>query len=187
MVVMLLILAAMLIAVSLICKVNPILILKKGFSSFVIGISTASSVATFGNCVNVCEKKYGISSHVTSFGVPLGIVMFPPSTAVCFIMTCLYTAEAYGIECSLPWLILAIFSAVVLAIAAPPIPGGTLTCYSILFIQLGLPAEALAVALALDVLFDFIATGADMFILQLELLVQAKQMGMVKEKILKKG
>lgn len=185
-VVMLLILLAMLIAVSLICKVNPLLILKKGFSSFVIGISTASSVATFGNCVNVCEKKYGISSHVTSFGVPLGIVMFPPATAICFIMTCLYTAEAYGIECSLPWIVLAIFSAVVLAIAAPPIPGGTLTCYSILFIQLGLPEEALVVALALDVLFDFIATGADMFILQLELLIQAKNLGKIKENILKK-
>ena len=39
------------------CKVSPVLILKKGISSFFIGVSTASSVATFGNCSNVCEKK----------------------------------------------------------------------------------------------------------------------------------
>ena len=178
--------ALMLVLAGILCKVNPILILKKGFSTFIIGVSTASSIATFGNCSNVCEKKLGIANNITSFGVPLGIVMFPPSTAIYFIFICIYTAEVYGIECSLAWFVLAIFSAVVLAIASPPIPGGTLTCYTIMFIQLGLPEEALVVALALDVLLDFIATGMNMFTLQLELLVQAKGMGVVKEKILRK-
>ena len=127
-----------------------------------------------------------IANNITSFGVPLGIVMFPPATAIYFIFICIYTAEVYGIECSLAWFVLAIFSAVILAIASPPIPGGTLTCYTIMFVQLGLPEEALVVALALDVLLDFIATGMNMFTLQLELLVQAKGMGVVKEKILRK-
>lgn len=171
---------------ALMTKMNPVLLVKKGISSFVIGITTASSVATFGNCANVCEKKYGIANNITSFGIPLGIVMFPPATAIYFILICIYTAEVYGTECSLVWFVLAVFSAVILAIAAPPIPGGTLTCYTIMFTQLGLPEEALVVALALDVICDFIATGVDMFILQQELLVQAKQMGMVKDIILKK-
>ena len=178
--------ALMLVLAGILCKVNPILILKKGFSTFIIGVSTASSIATFGNCSNVCEKKFGIANNITSFGVPLGIVMFPPATAIYFIFICIYTAEVYGIECSLAWFVLAIFSAVILAIASPPIPGGTLTCYTIMFVQLGLPEEALVVALALDVLLDFIATGMNMFTLQLELLVQAKGMGVVKEKILRK-
>jgi Na+/H+-dicarboxylate symporter len=178
--------ALMLVLAGILCKVSPILILKKGFSTFIIGVSTASSIATFGNCSNVCEKKFGIANNITSFGVPLGIVMFPPATAIYFIFICIYTAEVYGIECSLAWFVLAIFSAVVLAIASPPIPGGTLTCYTIMFVQLGLPEEALVVALALDVLLDFIATGMNMFTLQLELLVQAKGMGVVKEKILRK-
>ena len=183
---MLILSGLMLILASILCKVSPILILKKGFSTFIIGVSTASSIATFGNCSNVCEKKFGIANNITSFGVPLGIVMFPPATAIYFIFICIYTAEVYGIECSLAWFVLAIFSAVILAIASPPIPGGTLTCYTIMFVQLGLPEEALVVALALDVLLDFIATGMNMFTLQLELLVQAKGMGVVKEKILRK-
>ncbi|MBQ2860418.1 MAG: hypothetical protein IJE80_04575, partial [Peptococcaceae bacterium] len=57
---------------------------------------------------------------------------------------------------------------------------------TIIFAQLGLPAEGLAIALALDVLFDFVATGMNMFCLQLELLIQAKKMGMLNEKILQK-
>jgi hypothetical protein len=54
-----------------------------------------------------------------------------------------------------------------------------------MFVQLGLPEEALVVALALDVVFDFVATGMNMFTLQQELLIQAKGMDMVREKVLR--
>ena len=167
-------------------KVSPLLVLKKVLPPAVIGITTASSVASFGTCVNTCEKKLGISENIVGFGTPLGIVMFPPGTALYFIIICIYTAEVYGVECSVVWFVLAIFTGVLLAIAAPPSPGGTLTCYTIMFTQLGLPEEALVVALALDVLCDFVATGANMFCLQLELVIQARKMGLISEKKLRK-
>ena len=178
--------AAMTLFASLRNGVSPVLFFKKSLPTFVIGVTTASSVASFGTCVNTCERKLGVSSHITSFGVPLGIVMFPPATAMYFIIICIYTAEVYAVECSLVWFALAIFSAVVLSIASPPIPGGTLTCYTIMFSQLGLPEEALVVALALDVLCDFFATGMNMFCLQTELVIQAKGMAMLNEKTLHK-
>ena len=178
--------AAMVLTAAYRGKASPLLILKKSLPTFVIGMTTASSVATFGTCANVCEKKLGVSNHITSFGVPLGIVMFPPATAMYFIIICIYTAEVYQVECSIVWFVLAIFSATVLAIAAPPIPGGTLTCYTIMFTQLGLPTEALVVALALDVLCDFVATGMNMFCLQMELVIQSKRMGLLNETVLRK-
>ena len=55
-----------------------------------------------------------------------------------------------------------------------------------MFTQLGLPTEALVVALALDVLCDFVATGMNMFCLQLELIIQSKKMGLLKEEVLQK-
>lgn len=58
---------------------------------------------------------------------------------------------------------------VILAIAAPPVPGATLTCYTILFMQLGIPAEAIAVVIALNVILEFAATAVDVFCLQTEL------------------
>ena len=177
---------AMVLAAATRSKTSFLLVLKKSLPTFIIGMTTASSVATFGTCSNICEKKLGVSEHITSFGVPLGVVMFPPATAMYFLIICIYTAEAYQVECSIPWFALAIFSAVVLAIASPPIPGGTLTCYTILFTQLGLPTEALVVALALDVLCDFVATGMNMFCLQLELVIQSKKMGLLNETVLQK-
>lgn len=185
-VIALLVCTAMLCSTAFYGKINPKVLLQKTFQTFVLAASTASSVAAFGTCVNVCERKLGINSQITSFGVPLGIVMFPPGTAIYFILICIYIAEMYAVECSPIWFLLAVFTVGVLAIASPPIPGGTLTCYTIIFAQLGLPQEALALALALDVLFDFAATGMNMFTLQFELLVQAKRMGMLDEKILRK-
>ena len=165
-------------------KANVFALIKKAIPASVIAITTASSVAAFGTCVNTCEKKLGISDSITSFGVPLGIVIFPPGIAIYFTLICMYTAEVYGVECSLTWFVMAVFTGCLLAIAAPPIPGGTLTCYTIMFSQLGLPEEALVVALALDVLFDFIATGMNVFCLQMELLIQAKKMGRLDHAVL---
>ncbi len=173
--------AAMIFAAALRCKVSPKLVLSGAFPAFLIAVTTASSVASFGTCVNSCEKKLGIRNNITSFGIPLGIVMFPPGTALSFIIICMHTAEVYGVQCSLTWFVLATFTAVVLAIASPPIPGGTLTCYTIMFMQLGLPEEAIVVALALNILFDFIATGINILCLQLELMLQAKGMRLLDE------
>ena len=167
--------------------VSPLVILKKGLPTFIIGLTTASSVASFGTCVSICERKLGVSNQITSFGVPLGIVMFPPATSLYFIIICIYAAEIYQVECSLMWFVLAVFSATVLAIAAPPIPGGTLTCYTIMFTQLGIPQEALVVALALDVLCDFVATGMNMFCLQMDLVIQSRKMGLLERSILRKN
>ncbi len=58
---------------------------------------------------------------------------------------------------------------VILAIAAPPVPGAALTCYTILFMQLGIPTEAIAVVIALNVILEFVATAVNLFCLQTEL------------------
>ena len=167
-------------------KVSPVLLFQKGLSTLIIAMTTASSVASFGNCITTCEKRLGIGSNITSFGVPLGIVMFPPASALCFILICIYSAEVFAVQCSVTWIVLAVFAGTILAIASPPIPGGTLTCYTILFAQLGIPEDALVAAMALNVLCDFIATGINMFCLQMELVVQAKNTDTLNIKILKK-
>lgn len=48
---------------------------------------------------------------------------------------------------------------IVLAVAAPPIPGGALTCYTILFVQLKIPMEVMAVTIALNVILEFATTA----------------------------
>ena len=45
-------------------------------------------------------------------------------------------------------LLLGVVNAVILSIAAPPIPGGGLSCFTLMFLQLGIPLEGIALAAA---------------------------------------
>ena len=127
----------------------------------------------------------GISNTISSFGIPLGIVALKPATAINYVTAALFFASFYHVEISATWIVMLIFSVGILAIATPPIPGGAMTAYTVLFTQLGIPAQAIAVALACDALFDFIDTGFDQFTLPLVMLPQANKLGMVDKNILR--
>ena len=168
-------------------RVNPLTLVKKGLPTLMIAISTASSAAAFGSNMNACEKKYGIERSVTSFGIPLGMVMFKPSTAISYFLYAVFFAEYYGLECSISWIVIAFFISGILSVATPPIPGGALTAYTIIFLQLGIPAEALAITLAIDAVVDFITTGFDQFLLPFSLINRASGIGRLDLDILRKN
>ena len=150
-------------------KVRPMTILKKTMSTFLIGLSTASSVAAYPANQECCEKRLGIHDKITRFGIPLGQVIYMPGAAVQFLVSGLCMAEIYDVPITPAWLLTALFISVMLAIAAPPVPGAPLTCYTLLFTQLGVPIEAVAVMTALNVILEFISTAANLFCLQMVL------------------
>ena len=167
-------------------RTSPLTLIKKGLPAFLVAVSTASSAATFGTNLKSCKNSYGIDENITSFGLPLGMVTFKPNSALHFTVISVFFAEVYGVEVSPAWIVMLLFSASVLAMSAPPIPGGALTVFTVLFTQLGIPPEALAIALATDAVFDFIDTGMDQFELPLALLTQANKLGKVDREVLKR-
>ncbi len=150
-------------------KVGPMIILRKTMPTFLIGLSTASSVAAYPTNQECCERKLGIDEKITRFGIPLGQVIYMPGASVLFLVAGFCMAETYGVAITPAWLLTALFICVMLAIAAPPVPGSTLTCYTLLFTQLGMPMEAVAIMTALNVILEFLATASDLFCLQLAL------------------
>lgn len=149
--------------------VSPLGLLKKIMPTFVIGLTTASSVAAYQTNIVCCEKKLGIDKKVIDIGVPLGQVIFMPGAIVLFLCAAFGMSESYGVPITPIWMTTAFIISVVLAIAAPPVPGATLTCYTILFMQLGIPSEAVAVVITLNVILEFVTTAVDLFCLQTEL------------------
>lgn len=159
-------------SLALVClrwKVGPVTVLKKTMPTFLIGLSTASSVAAYPTNQECCEKRLGIHEKITRFGIPLGQVIYMPGAAVLFLVSGFCMAEIYGVAITPAWLLTALFICVMLAIAAPPVPGSTLTCYTLLFTQLCMPMEAVAIMTALNVILEFLATASDLFCLQLAL------------------
>ena len=84
------------------------------------------------------------------------------------------------------WIVTSIFVSGILAAATPPIPGGAMSCYTILFTQLGIPVEGIALAISIDLLMDYFITAANITCLQMELVVDAKKLGILTEGKLRK-
>ncbi|MCR4591251.1 MAG: dicarboxylate/amino acid:cation symporter [Lachnospiraceae bacterium] len=171
--------AVFLLSVSIKHKVKPLVLLRKGSHTFLIALATASSAASFASNMSVCEKKYGISTSLCSFGIPLGMVMHKPISSIYNMVLLFYLASAYNISCSVTWIVLGIIVSTIVAVATPPIPGGGAIAYSILFAQMGIPMEAMAVALTIDMLTDFIITAFEMFCMPFSLIHSAYHLNMI--------
>ena len=161
-------------------RVSFRLLVQKLLPTFLIGLTTASS-----SNLETCEKKLGIPPMLAHFAVPLEQVLYMPSVAVAFVATCLCMAENFGTAITPAWLLTMIVVTGLLSLAMPPIPGGALTCYTVMFTQLGIPGEALALAVAINSMIDFIATASNLTCLQVEVTTVAGQLGMLDTECLK--
>lgn len=167
-------------------KVSFLMVLRKLLPTYLIALSTASSSAALSTNLETCERRLGISGRIVHFAVPLGQVVFKIGGAVgCFVLA-LGLAEFYGVAMPLSWVVTGVLTSGLLAIAAPPVPGGSLTCYTVLLAQLGIPDEAIGLAVAGNVLLDFFMTACGISCLQSELMLSANKLGMLDRERLEK-
>ena len=111
----------------------------------------------------------------------MGQVVYMPIGAVMFLIASLCIGESYGVEISMAWVLTAIFVSGILAAATPPIPGGAMSCYTILFTQLGIPAAGIALAISVDLIMDYFITACNITCQQTELVVDARILDMLME------
>lgn len=167
-------------------SVSFITLLKKILPTFLIGLGTASSTASSGECAECLTKRLGINSRLVEFGHPIGYVIFMPYTAINFLVCAFYMAHYYKIQVSALWLVIGVLLCAFVAIATPPVPGGAIAAYTVIFTQLGLPPQAVAIMISTDILFDFLATAFDSTILQLAMVRLADKTQMLDFDILRK-
>lgn len=173
-------------AASVKLRVSFPLLLRKLLPTYLIGLTTASSSAALSTNLETCEKRLGISSKITGFGVPLGQVVFKTGGAMGFLMMALGLAENYKVAVTLPWTVTAVLITGILAVAAVPVPGGYIPCYTVLLAQLGLPEEAIALAIAANVILDFFMTSCGLSCLQSELALVSRKLGLLDMELLRK-
>lgn len=166
-------------------RVSPLLLVKKTLPSSLIAFSTGSSSSTFSTNMDICEHRLGMDPQFVKIGVPLSQATFGitrTSTFVCasFILSC-----AFGTQLPVTAIVPLIFSSVIYAIAAPTVSGATLSCFILLFDQIGVPVEALAVVVALQPLIDRIVTFHRAIACQCDLACAAAKFGQIDADVLK--
>ena len=154
--------------------------------SFLLSLKTFSVETSYTANKTCCEKKLGISRQLTAYGLPIGLICFMPVSTVASTILTLYAAECYQVPVSLVWSIMALFLAVTLAAAGPPTAGIGILTYTVMFSRLGIPAQGLTLVLAGDILMGFVIYPVNQAMLQLQLVLEADGLGLLKHNILQK-
>ena len=154
--------------------------------SFILSLRTFSIETPYSASQECCEKKLGISSQLTSYSLPIGLICFMPVSTFASTILTLYAAECYDVPVSFVWMIMALFLAVTLGAAGPPTAGIGILTYTVMFSKLGIPTQALTLVLAGDILMGFVIYPVNQALLQLELVFEADKLDVLNHKILRK-
>ena len=168
-------------------SVSPVLLLKKLLPTYLIILTTASSAAAMATNLETCVKELGIPKKIADFAIPMGQVLYKPGFVVGIFPLALCMAEYYDVPITPQFLIMGILTIGLLAMAVPTIPGGPLSVFTVLFAQLGIPSQAIALAVSAAVILDFFMTSAGTSCLQVQVALAADSVGMLDEKKLKKS
>ncbi len=168
-------------------KVSPIMLIKKLLPTYMIALTTASSAAALSTNLETCVKELGIPKKIADFAIPLGQVLYKPGFVVELSVMLLSMAEYYSVPITPQLLIMSIIVVGFLSMAVPPIPGGAISVFTILFTQFGIPSGAVALAVAVNAVLDFFVTAANLTCLQVQVAFEVYGVGMLNEKKLKKG
>ena len=96
----------------------------------------------------------------------------------------IFAALSSGVAITPVWILKAIVFALILLVAAPPIPGVNLLSYVVIIGQLGIGKEYVIAAMIFDILFNAFASAANLFMLHFDMILQAEHMGLLNRSVL---
>ncbi|MBQ6164659.1 MAG: cation:dicarboxylase symporter family transporter [Clostridia bacterium] len=126
-----------------------------------------------------CVRDLGIDRNYTKICLPQGIVLYVPISAIGILMFTVYALQVYNIDADVFWQIALVFFAVLLFVMTPPVPGANLLSYAVLFSWLGLPETVIIDAMVFEIVFGIFSSAANLTMLQIETVFQAKRLGML--------
>lgn len=158
-------------------RVGPRTFIHKMLPSFLIGLSSASVGAVFMPAIDVLIGPMGVDTDFAPLAYNLGSILFRPGYCIVFTACSLFTAGMYGIEVTWSWVAAAFLLSFILSVATPPVMGGTTVCFSILFSQLGLSSQALALIISINAFFEFLTVAVNTYCLQSQIILLGHNIG----------
>ncbi|MCF6337444.1 MAG: dicarboxylate/amino acid:cation symporter [Gammaproteobacteria bacterium] len=139
-------------------QLSPKILMKKIRSVQICAFSTASSNATIPVTQRTAEKCLGIDNKTASFVIPLGATLNMDGTAITHGVATVFIANIYGVELGIMDYLAIVSMTVLASIGTAGIPGLGLAMLAMIFIQVGLPVEAIALILGVDRILDMLRT-----------------------------
>ncbi|MDX8397795.1 MAG: dicarboxylate/amino acid:cation symporter [Mariprofundaceae bacterium] len=142
-------------------RVSPITFLKKMRTTQIFAFSTSSSNATIPVTPQATQKRLGVDNSTSSFIVPFGATINMDGTAIMQGVATVFIANVYAIDLGLTGYLTVIAMAVLASIGTAGVPGVGLIMLAMVFQQVGLPIEGIALIMGVDRLLDMIRTAVN--------------------------
>jgi len=142
-------------------NLNPLIFLKKMRTAQIFAFSTSSSNATIPVTLMSVEKRLGVDNSTASFIVPFGATINMDGTAIMQGVATVFIANVYGIDLGLMGYLTVIVMAILASIGTAGVPGVGLIMLAMVFNQVGLPVEGIALIIGVDRLLDMIRTAVN--------------------------
>ena len=133
----------------------PIMTFLKGiFEPWLVAFTTCSSAAALPANLNAA-RRLGATKAIASFSIPLGNTINMIYMGVCAI----FAAEVYGLPLTIGDQLTIVLMGVLAAVGTAGVPGAGLIMTTIIFTQVGIPLEAVALIAGVDRILDMIRTS----------------------------
>jgi dicarboxylate/amino acid:cation (Na+ or H+) symporter, DAACS family len=126
--------------------------------ALVTAFSTSSSAATLPTSLSVATEILRVPPRVAGFVLPLGSTMCMNGTSLYEGVTVIFLCQVFGVELTLGQMAVVMIMAVITAVGAAGVPGGSLPLLVGILAMFGVPGEAIAIVLGIDRLLDMART-----------------------------
>jgi len=142
-------------------RVSPLVFLKKLRTVQIFAFSTSSSNATIPITLRTTEQRLGVDNPTASFIVPFGATINMDGTAIMQGVATVFIANVYAIDLGLGGYLTVIGMSVLASIGTAGVPGVGLIMLAMVFNQVGLPVEGIALIIGVDRLLDMMRTAVN--------------------------
>lgn len=146
-----------------IARVNPLKVLKGSLPALLMAFSSASSNATLPTSIRVAIERLGIAPPVAQFILTLGATVNQNGTALYEGVTLLFLMQVFEVPLDLSEQLLVVALAMLIAIGAAGVPGGSLPLLAGILPSFGIPGGAIALIYGIDRFLDMMRTTLNVY------------------------
>lgn len=128
------------------------------FEPWLIAFTTCSSAAAMAANL-VASRRLGATNSIASFAVPLGNTINMNGTAVYMGVCAVFAAQIYDLPLTMGDQVIVVITGVLAAVGTAGVPGAGLIMSTLVFTQIGIPLEVIALIAGVDRLLDMIRTS----------------------------
>lgn len=124
-----------------------------------LAFSTSSSAAVMPLTIKTAEEKLKVRPSIAQFLIPLGTTINMDGTALYQGAATVFLAQVFGVDLSIPTLLLIVVTAVGASIGSPATPGVGIVILAMVLQSAGIPTSGIALILGVDRILDMSRTA----------------------------